>query len=119
MWGFRINIPNSRCPAALQFDLSLFMLSLIKRNELMKIAVVGAGGVGGYFGARLAQGGCDVGFVARGAHLAALREHGLRVESQLGEIHLPKVRVSDDPIALGPADYVFICVKLWDTETAV
>jgi 2-dehydropantoate 2-reductase len=85
----------------------------------MRITIVGAGGVGGYFGARLAQGGCDVGFVARGAHLAALREHGLRVESQLGEIHLPRVRVSDDPIALGPADFVFICVKLWDTEAAL
>jgi 2-dehydropantoate 2-reductase len=75
--------------------------------------------MGGYFGARLAQGGCDVGFVARGAHLAAMREHGLRVESQLGEIHLPNVRVSDDPVALGPADYLFICVKLWDTEAAL
>jgi len=85
----------------------------------MRITIIGAGGVGGYFGARLAQGGCDVGFVARGAHLAALREHGLRVESQLGEIHLPKVRVSDDPVALGPADLVFLCVKLWDTETAL
>jgi 2-dehydropantoate 2-reductase len=85
----------------------------------MRITIVGTGGVGGYFGARLAQGGCDVGFVARGAHLAALREHGLRVESQLGEIHLPRVRVSDDPVVLGPADYVFICVKLWDTEAAL
>ena len=85
----------------------------------MRITIVGTGGVGGYFGARLVQGGCDVGFVARGAHLAALREQGLRVESQLGEIHLPKIRVSEDPVALGPADYVFICVKLWDTEAAV
>lgn len=85
----------------------------------MRITIVGAGGVGGYFGARLALGGCDVGFVARGAHLAAVREHGLRVESQLGEIHMPKVRISDDPVALGPADYVFICVKLWDTEAAL
>jgi len=85
----------------------------------MRITIIGAGGVGGYFGARLAQGGCDVGFVARGAHLAALREHGLRVESHLGEIHLPKVRVSDDPVALGPADMVFLCVKLWDTEIAL
>lgn len=85
----------------------------------MRITIVGTGGVGGYFGARLAQGGCNVGFVARGAHLAALREHGLRVESQLGNIHLPKIRVAEDPAALGPADYVFICVKLWDTEAAL
>ena len=85
----------------------------------MRITIVGTGGVGGYFGARLAQGGCDVGFVARGAHLAALRQNGLRIESQLGEIYLPQIRVSDDPAALGPADYVFICVKSWDTEAAV
>ena len=69
---------------------------------------MGTGGVGGYFGGRLAQGGCDVGFVARGAHLAALRENGLRVESQLGEIHLSNIRVSDDPVALGAADYIFV-----------
>ena len=74
--------------------------------------------MGGYFGARLAEGGCDVGFVARGVQLAALREHGLRVEGDLGEIHLPQVRVNEDPEALGPADVVLICVKLWDTESA-
>jgi 2-dehydropantoate 2-reductase len=85
----------------------------------MRITIIGAGGVGGYFGARLARGGCDVGFVARGAHLAAMLEHGLRVESQLGEIHLPNVRASDNPAALGPADLVFLCVKLWDTESAL
>jgi 2-dehydropantoate 2-reductase len=84
----------------------------------MRITVMGSGGVGGYFGAKLAQGGCDVGFVARGAHLAALRKDGLRVESPQGDIHLPHVRASDDPVALGPADFVFICVKLWDTDAA-
>jgi 2-dehydropantoate 2-reductase len=80
---------------------------------------MGTGGVGGYFGARLAQGGCDVGFVARGTNLAAIREHGLQVESPLGGIYLPKVRISDDPVALGPADFIFVTVKLWDTEAAV
>lgn len=84
----------------------------------LRITVVGAGGVGGYFGARLAQGGCDVGFVARGAQLAAMREHGLRVESEQGNIELSQVRASEDPEALGPADVVLICVKLWDTEKA-
>ena len=84
----------------------------------MRITIIGSGGVGGYFGARLAQGGCDVSFVARGEHLAALREYGLRVKSELGDIELPDVCVSDDPAALGPADLVLICVKLWDTETA-
>lgn len=85
----------------------------------MKITIMGAGGVGGYFGAKLAKSGCDVGFVARGAHLAAIRKNGLRVESQLGEIYLPEVRASDELAAFGTPDYVFLCVKLWDTEPAV
>lgn len=85
----------------------------------MRITIVGAGSVGGYFGAKLAQGGCDVGFVARGAQLAALRENGLRIESQLGDIVLPAVRASDDPRELGAADFIFLCVKLWDTEAAL
>jgi 2-dehydropantoate 2-reductase len=84
----------------------------------MRITVMGTGGVGGYYGARLAQGGCDVNFVARGAHLAEMREHGLRVESNLGDVHLPEVRASEDPAAFGPTDVVLMCVKLWDTETA-
>jgi 2-dehydropantoate 2-reductase len=85
----------------------------------MKIAVMGSGGVGGYFGARLAQAGCDVSFIARGAHLAALRERGLIVESKLGNMSFPKVRATDDPTALGSVDLVLIGVKLWDTEAAV
>ena len=85
----------------------------------MRITIMGSGGLGGYFGARLAQAGCDVGFVARGAHLAAMRENGLRVESQLGDLYIPQVRASDDPSALGIPEYVFICVKLWDTDVAL
>lgn len=84
----------------------------------MKIAVMGSGGVGGLIGARLAQAGCDVRFIARGAHLAALREHGLTLESPLGNLHLPNVRVTDDPGSLAPVDLVLFAVKLWDTETA-
>ena len=80
---------------------------------------MGSGGVGGYFGARLAQAGCDVGFIARGAHLAALRERGLVVESKLGNVSLPKVRATDEPSTLGSVDVVLIAVKLWDTEAAV
>ena len=80
---------------------------------------MGSGGVGGYFGARLAQAGCDVGFIARGAHLAALRERGLVVESKIGNASLPKVRATDDPSTLGSVDVVLITVKLWDTEAAV
>ena len=61
---------------------------------------MGSGGVGGYFGARLAQAGCDVAFIARGAHLATLRERGLLVDSKLGNVNLPKVRATDDPTTL-------------------
>ena len=63
----------------------------------MRIAVIGAGGVGGYFGAKLAQGGHDVTFVARGAHLAAMRERGLRVESAGGDIVLSRRRCHRRP----------------------
>jgi len=84
----------------------------------MRIAVMGSGGVGGYFGARLAQGGCEVAFVARGAHGAAMRSRGLRVTSALGELHLPSPFVTEDPREIGRADLVLFGVKLWDTETA-
>jgi 2-dehydropantoate 2-reductase len=84
----------------------------------MRIAVMGAGGVGGYFGARLAHAGHDVAFIARGAHLAAMREHGLTVKSALGDVHLPKPVVTDDPATLGWFDVVLFAVKLWDTESA-
>ena len=80
---------------------------------------MGSGGVGGFYGGRLAHAGCDVAFIARGRHLAAMREHGLTIESeQQGDIHLSTVRVTDDPSTLEPADVVIIAVKLWDTEAA-
>jgi 2-dehydropantoate 2-reductase len=84
----------------------------------MRIAVFGTGGVGGYFGAKLARGGNDVAFIARGAHLAAMRANGLRVESAGGDIELPKAIVTDDPSSLAPVDAVLLCVKLWDVEEA-
>jgi 2-dehydropantoate 2-reductase len=85
----------------------------------MRIAVMGTGGLGGYFGARLALGGlADVHFVARGAHLAALRADGLRIEGPEPK-HLPRVQAIDDPVAIGPVDLVMLCVKLWDTESAI
>ena len=82
----------------------------------MRIAVIGAGGVGGYFGAKLAAGGNDVAFVARGAHLAAMRANGLRVESAGGDTVLPRVIATDNPSSLAPVDVVMFCVKLWDVE---
>lgn len=84
----------------------------------MRIAVMGTGGVGGYFGARLAKAGHDVSFVARGRQLAAIRDTGLRVESPLGNLHLKKVSVTDTPADIGPADIVLFGVKLWDTAEA-
>ncbi len=83
----------------------------------MRIAVYGAGGVGGYFGGRLAQAGADVHLVARGAHLQALREHGLRVQSVKGDFTV-RVPATDDPAAIGPCDYVLFCVKAFDTDPA-
>jgi 2-dehydropantoate 2-reductase len=84
----------------------------------VRIAVMGSGGVGGFFGARLAQGGADVTFIARGAHLAAMREHGLIVESAHEPVRLAKVQATDDPASIGLVDIVLFCVKLWDTESA-
>ena len=84
----------------------------------MRIAIVGAGGIGAPLGASLARVGQDVVFVARGAHLAAMRANGLRVEGDHGESLVRPVQASDDPAALGPVDLVLFCVKLWDVETA-
>jgi 2-dehydropantoate 2-reductase len=83
----------------------------------MRIAVYGAGGVGGYFGGRLAQAGSDVHFIDRGAHLQALREHGLRVQSVKGDFAV-QVPAADDPAEVGPCDYVLFSVKAFDTEPA-
>jgi 2-dehydropantoate 2-reductase len=82
----------------------------------MRIAVIGAGGLGGYFGARLAQGGADVRFLARGSHLAAMRANGLVVEGGPERICANPVKASDNPADLGVADFVLLAVKLWDTE---
>jgi ketopantoate reductase len=84
----------------------------------MRIAVIGAGGVGGAFGAALAKAGCDVTFVARGAHLKAMRERGLRMLGPRGDIHLQPTKATDDPASIGEVDVVLFCVKLWDVESA-
>ncbi len=85
---------------------------------MMRILVVGSGGVGGYYGALLARAGEDVTFVARGANLAALRERGLHVKSVLGDFAVPSVRATDDPGPIGPVDLILFCVKAFDTEAA-
>jgi 2-dehydropantoate 2-reductase len=84
----------------------------------MRIAVIGAGGVGGAFGAAMANAGADVTFVARGAHLQAIRTNGLRIEGGRGETVVKPAQATDDPSTIGPVDFVMFCVKLWDVETA-
>jgi 2-dehydropantoate 2-reductase len=84
----------------------------------MRVTVMGSGGTGGYFGGLLARAGEEVTFVARGAHLAAIRAKGLRVRSRLvGDFTVP-ARATDDPADSGPADLVLFCVKAYDTESA-
>jgi 2-dehydropantoate 2-reductase len=85
----------------------------------MRIAVLGSGGVGGYFGGRLAAAGADVTFLARGAQLEALRTRGLRIESPKGNLHIPHTKAAADPSGVGPVDIVFFAVKLYDTEPAL
>jgi len=84
----------------------------------MRIAVVGAGGVGGGFGAALAQAGADVTFIARGAHLAAMKSAGLKVTGPRGDTHLVPTKATENPADIGKVDIVLFCVKLWDIESA-
>lgn len=82
----------------------------------LRIAVIGAGAVGGAFGARLAAAGHDVHFVARGATLQALRATGLTLDSVDGDLYLPQVQATDDPATIGPVDVVLVCVKSTQIE---
>src|SRR5260370_41230249 len=87
----------------------------------MRIAVVGAGGVGGAgvgFGGALAQAGAGVPLVARGAHLAGMKNGGLKIQGRRGETHLVPTHATDNPADIGKVDIVLFCVKLWDVESA-
>ena len=84
----------------------------------MRIAIFGSGGVGGYFGGKLAAAGEDVTFLARGAHLAAMQTGGLHITSPLGDVHVPKVQATDRPQAIGPVDVVLFTVKLYDVDAS-
>ena len=86
----------------------------------MRIAVIGAGGLGGTFGGRLARAGEEVHFVARGRHLEAMQSTGLRVESILGDFALDpaEIRATNDPTTIGPVDIVLFTVKSYDTDSA-
>jgi 2-dehydropantoate 2-reductase len=84
----------------------------------VRIAVMAAGAVGGYFGGRMVAAGHDVAFIARSAHGDAIRRNGLKIESPLGDLYLKNVEVTDDPKEIGTVDVVLFAVKLWDTEAA-
>ncbi len=84
----------------------------------MRIAVMGAGALGGYFGGRLANQGHEVTLVARGAHLAALKENGLRILSPKGDFHLPDIPATSDPREIGPVDLILFTVKIQDVESS-
>lgn len=84
----------------------------------MKFAIMGSGGVGGYFGARLAEAGEDVTFIARGDHLDAMQHAGLHLSSIKGDVHLERVKATDDPAAVGEVDCVIVAVKAWQVREA-
>src|SRR5262245_15581099 len=84
----------------------------------MRIAIFGAGGVGGYFGGRLAEAGQSVAFIARGAHLEAIRANGLRVESIAGDFTISPAEATGSPADVGPVDAVLVCVKGWQVREA-
>jgi 2-dehydropantoate 2-reductase len=84
----------------------------------MRVAIMGAGGIGGYYGGKLALAGHDVTFITRGEHLRAIQANGLRLAGPGGEAHIAGARATDDPSALAPVDVVLFCVKLFDTEDA-
>ncbi len=85
---------------------------------MMRYVIMGAGGIGGYFGAKLAQAGEDVWFVARGKHLEAMQQHGLEIKSTSGDFTIPPGKMTDNVSEIGAADVVLFCVKAYDTESA-
>lgn len=89
-----------------------------KLLELMRIVILGTGGVGGYFGGRLAQAGEDVTFIARGEHLRAIKTSGLRVDSQLGDFTVFPAKATDDVMEIGEVDLVILGVKAWQVPGA-
>jgi len=84
----------------------------------MRIAVMGTGGMGGYYGGLLAATGQDVTFIARGSHLQAIQDRGLRLNGPRGNIHVTPAKATDDPVTVGPVDVVLFCVKLYAAEQA-
>jgi 2-dehydropantoate 2-reductase len=84
----------------------------------MRIAIMGSGGMGGYYGGLLAQRGHDVTFIARGKHLDAIRSNGLQVKSVFGDFQIKPAQATDEPGEVGPVDLVLVCTKTYDTDEA-
>jgi len=111
--GFRANgTIRAKLPQALKLK------ACSAQESEMKIAIFGTGGVGGYFGARLAQGGADVTFIARGEHLHAIQTSGLRVDSVNGDFAINPAKATDDVSEIGPVDLVIVGVKAWQVPGA-
>src|SRR4029077_17350859 len=105
--------PARQCPLAV----AAHALRLKIQERVLKIAIMGSGGIGGYYGAMLQNGGADVTFIARGAQLEALARSGIAVEG-VKPVPPPTGKATDDPASIGPVDIVIFAVKLRDTETA-
>jgi len=103
---------------AISTTLTVTVGPCIAEEVTMRIAVFGAGGIGGYLGARLAQAGDEVVLIARGAHLQAIQAHGLFVESPTGDFHLAPSIATDRPEDVGVVDAVLLGVKAWDVRAA-
>jgi 2-dehydropantoate 2-reductase len=86
---------------------------------MTQITIFGTGGVGGNYGAYLARAGAAVTFIARGAHLQAMREHGLRIESETGDFTVKPVKVTDDPSSIKNSDVILVCTKTWQLESII
>jgi len=84
----------------------------------MKIAVMGTGGMGGYYGALLAKQGHEVTFIARGAHLKAIQKNGLQIKSIFGDFQVKPAKATDNPAQIGPVDLILFCIKTYDTDDA-
>src|SRR4029077_2417018 len=97
---------NNPCPKHNNRPSGAFLVTSSRRRMIMRIAVIGSGGVGGYFGARLADGGADVRFLARGAHLDAMKSNGIVIEGGPNPIHVTSVNATNDPTEMGIADLV-------------
>lgn len=104
--------------AKILFILAADFIFIAKLETFMKIAIMGAGALGGYFGGRLAAARHDVTLIARGAHLQAIRKDGLRIQSPKGDLHLPDIKATDDPSIVGTVDVVMFMVKNYDVENA-